>query len=275
MTALDDLQAELSAATNRLLATAATLSDRDIAAPSLLPGWTLGHVLVHVARNGDSLLNLLTWAKTGVYTPQYPTAEARDAEIAEGAGRSAKEQHADLADGAARFDDYALRMPPEAWAATVSGLRPPEHPAWYVLARRIREVEIHHSDLGVGYTWADWPEGFVRRELHDALVTWPHERSRVGAVRALGRVWTGLGEGPLVDGPDRTLLAWVCGRLGAGEGEAGGLVVRDAGSGDHPSEEGPRLAGEPPAAPPWLTISAPRGLPATPPEEYPCLTPVT
>ncbi|MFG1879257.1 maleylpyruvate isomerase N-terminal domain-containing protein [Sphaerisporangium sp. NPDC049003] len=54
--------------------------------PSLLAGWARGHVLTHVARNADGHINFLTWARTGVYTPQYPTPCAREAEIAEGAG---------------------------------------------------------------------------------------------------------------------------------------------------------------------------------------------
>lgn len=259
MTVLDDLQAELTAATNRMLATAATLSDADVTAPSLLAGWTRGHVLTHVARNADSHINLVTWAKTGVYTPQYPTPGAREAEIAEGAGRPIAEQHADLADSAARLGAAFATMPPQAWAAAVRGMRPPDHPAWYLLARRIREVEIHHADLGAGYTWADWPEEFVLRELHDAMAGWPYAESTVSAVHAGDRSWTGLGEGPVVEGPPPAVLAWLTGRLpDGGTGEAGG--------GTSP---GLRLAEKPPAAPPWLTMPAPPGLPATPPEEYP------
>src|SRR5256885_15091039 len=59
--------------------------------PSLLPGWTRGHVLTHVARNGDGLGNLLRWARTGTETPMYASREARRADIEAGAGRSAAE----------------------------------------------------------------------------------------------------------------------------------------------------------------------------------------
>ena len=45
----------------------------------LLPGWTVGHVLTHVARNADAYTNLLTWARTGVETPAYASPEAREA----------------------------------------------------------------------------------------------------------------------------------------------------------------------------------------------------
>jgi uncharacterized damage-inducible protein DinB len=44
----------LAAATDRVLATATTLSDAEAREPSLLPGWSRGHVLTHIARNADS-----------------------------------------------------------------------------------------------------------------------------------------------------------------------------------------------------------------------------
>jgi hypothetical protein len=50
--------------------------------PSLLPGWSRRTVIAHVARNADALCNLLTWARTGVETPMYASAEAREAAIA-------------------------------------------------------------------------------------------------------------------------------------------------------------------------------------------------
>src|SRR5256885_1453499 len=48
------LLGEVDRATSRLLATAAA-PDGDPTAPSLLPGWSRGHVLSHVARNADGL----------------------------------------------------------------------------------------------------------------------------------------------------------------------------------------------------------------------------
>ncbi|WP_220183006.1 maleylpyruvate isomerase family mycothiol-dependent enzyme [Sphaerisporangium album] len=257
MSVLDDLGTELDAATKRLLATAAAMPDRDVTAPSLLPGWTRGHVLTHVARNADSHVNLLTWAKTGVFTPQYPTPEAREAQIAEGAGRAAAEQHADLIASSARFDAALREMPPQAWHATVAGMTGTGHPAWYVLVRRVREVEIHHIDLGAGYTRADLPDAFVLRELHDAVAMWPRAGSPISAIHTGGRSWTGLGEGPELRGDAPLVLAWVTGRLD-GDPRTAGLEFT-----------GLRLAERPPAAPKWPTMSAPPGLPPTPPEEYP------
>jgi maleylpyruvate isomerase len=130
MTVLPAVQAELASATNQLLATAASLSDADLAAPSLLPGWTRGHVLTHVARNADSHINLLTWARTGDRTPQYPSVEAREAEIEAASARSAARQLADLDDSAGRLAAAIRDLPQAAWSAQVQGMRPPPHPAW-------------------------------------------------------------------------------------------------------------------------------------------------
>ncbi|MFF5205358.1 maleylpyruvate isomerase family mycothiol-dependent enzyme [Streptosporangium sp. NPDC000396] len=268
MNVIDTFQAELAASTNHLLATVAGLSDADVAAPSRLPGWTRGHVLAHVARNADSLVNLANWARTGVETPQYPSQEARDAGIEAGAARPAKEQLADLEDSAARLAEAIRAVPAERWTTMVGGMRPPGHPAWYTLVRRLREVEVHHVDLGAGYECADWPEAFVRRDLHDTMVAWPHDLSTVSEIIVEEvkdgdkhhQVWSGLGSGPVVQGDAWSLLGWLTGRSPG----AGLRVMPEGAAGNRPAAAGPL-----PAPPPWLTRLAPSHLPAAPPEEYP------
>ncbi|MGV9307421.1 maleylpyruvate isomerase family mycothiol-dependent enzyme [Nonomuraea sp. NPDC003727] len=258
MTVLAALRAELAAATDRLLATVGALDDAEVAAPSLLPGWSRGHVITHVARNADGLGNLLTWARTGVETPQYPDRARRTADIEAGAGRPAAEQRADLAAGAARLAAAIEELPEQAWSARVSALMPPPHPTWYVLVRRVRELELHHVDLGAGYTPADWPDAFVRRELHDSLACWPYGESTVGGIVVTAPVgeWSDLGKGPVVRGEARDVLAWLTGRS-AGQG------IRVV-----PEEPGAAPAEVPPP-PPWLTMPAPADLPSAPPDTYP------
>ena len=85
---IDLLIEQNEAAVDRLLESASGLSDEQVREPSLLPDWTKGHVLTHVARNADGLRNLLIWAQTGVETPMYPSAEDRAADIEAGASRS-------------------------------------------------------------------------------------------------------------------------------------------------------------------------------------------
>ncbi|WP_181449184.1 maleylpyruvate isomerase family mycothiol-dependent enzyme [Nonomuraea aridisoli] len=265
MTVLPRLQAELADVTNRLLVTAASLSDTDLTDPSLLSGWSRGHVLAHVAASTDSHLNLLTWARTGVRTPQYASYAARAAEIEAGAARSASRHLAALEDGAARLAAAIRDLPEHAWSARVEGMRPPPHPAWYVLVRRVREIGFHLVDMAAGYGPADWPQAFVRRELHDCRRSWPRERGTVSEVvfmdggRAVER-WRDLGRGPAVAGAPADMLAWLTGRS---DGE--GVRLVPVGRSCTPGPGGARL----PEPPPWLTMPAPADLPATPPEDYP------
>ena len=91
----------LAMATERLLTTATALSDAQMRDPSLLPGWTRGHVLTHVARNADGLVNLMRWARTGTKIPMYASAESRSADVEAGSGRPAASLAADVRESAA------------------------------------------------------------------------------------------------------------------------------------------------------------------------------
>src|SRR5262252_8769410 len=93
----------IAEADGRLIASASALTDDQLRVPSLLPGWSRGHVLTHIARNADGLSNLLTWAKTGTETPQYESWEARNAQIDDGANRPADDIIADLSRSSEAF----------------------------------------------------------------------------------------------------------------------------------------------------------------------------
>ena len=110
---------EIDGATAQVLATAARFTDADARAPSLLPGWSRGHVLTHLARNADGGQRLLSWARTGVEAAEYPSMAARTAEIEAGAGRSASQLRDDVLTSAERFAAEYRRMPAEAWERTV------------------------------------------------------------------------------------------------------------------------------------------------------------
>jgi maleylpyruvate isomerase len=210
----------LAAATDRLVTTANAVSDAQAREPSLLPGWSRGHVLTHIARNADGLGNLLRWARTDSETPMYASAESRSADIEAGAGRPAADLAADVRESAAAFAAEAAGMPEDAWTALVRALYGPPFPALGVLEHRLSEVEIHHVDLAAGYSPGDWPEDFLSEAL-----------PRVAGVFA-GRddvppcvAWAEGAKDPLRLGPDQAgpapvhvrgqpadLLAWLLGR---------------------------------------------------------------
>jgi maleylpyruvate isomerase len=217
----------LGQSTARLLATADALSDTQAAAASRLPGWTRGHVLTHLARNADGFRNLLAWARTGDETPMYPSEEARDRAVQEGAGRSAAELAADVRVSAAALAAAAQDLPAGAWDALVAR-RGDTFPARAILPRRLSELEIHHVDLDAGYRPADWPASFVAATLVRVAGDFA---GRADAPACLARPVgldaafpigasagsTGPASQVTVSGPPAALLAWLIGR-GTGTG---------------------------------------------------------
>jgi maleylpyruvate isomerase len=205
---------EVDRATSRLIATARKLDDAAVAGPSLLPGWTRGHVLAHLALNADGCVNLLTWARTGVTTPMYASDEQRDADIRATSANPPAELVAALVSGAERVDAAVAEMPPEAWAAEVTMRRGFTAPAAYLPWARLRELEIHHADLDAGYGSADWPAWFTTRLLHELAVEFDGRMSPVRLHDDDTGNDTVIGTDPstTVSGPGHEIAAWLCGR---------------------------------------------------------------
>ncbi|MFJ5119284.1 maleylpyruvate isomerase family mycothiol-dependent enzyme [Kitasatospora sp. NPDC088548] len=223
--------------TGRLLHTVAGLKPEAVAEPSALPGWTRGHVLAHLARNADSLVNLLNGARTGTDIPQYASAEARDQGIEEGAPRPLDAQLADLRESAERFAAAAAELPAETWSAEVRHRAGYTFEATEIPWKRLMELEYHHVDLDAGHTPAHWPESFAVAEFHrlaarlaDSAELPPVEliaddtadRARIGAAPDT--------PGLTAEGPVRALAAWLAGRSD-GDGlqvHRGGVQLADA-----------------------------------------------
>ncbi|MFI7003901.1 maleylpyruvate isomerase family mycothiol-dependent enzyme [Nocardia sp. NPDC050175] len=212
----------LAEATDRLLDTMRKLGDNEAAEASLLPGWSRGHVLAHVARNADSLLNLLLWAHTGVEIPQYASMYLRDFDIEAGAPRPASAQLADNEASTKRWLALANSLTEDTWHAEVRTRQGRPIPASEVRWMRLQEVEIHHVDLNTGYTPADWPAAFVARVLGQATVDMNRitaaatEPVPAFALRATDTDFTGIvgADSPdnTVVGPAASLAAWLLGR---------------------------------------------------------------
>ena len=163
------LNDQIDQATQRLIDTARIITEPDLRAPSLLPGWTRAHVLAHLARGADAMRNLLVGVRSGQDRPAYVSAEARQADIEHGAGMRANELMADLADSAMAWRTIARQLPDEGWQVPVRILDSAPFPADQLLTRRLVEVELHHCDLGAGYGPADWPAAFADLDLAEPM----------------------------------------------------------------------------------------------------------
>ncbi|MFG2892549.1 maleylpyruvate isomerase family mycothiol-dependent enzyme [Streptomyces sp. NPDC048248] len=209
--------AALDTAAERLLAGLASLDDDGIAQPSALPGWTRGHVLSHLARQAPALERLLDWARTGVETPQYASRQARDAEIEAGAHRTASALVADVRETAAHFRRTVAELPAPAWQATIRPFTGELCTPRRILVIRLRELELHHVDLAIGYGVDDIPAPALEIILADVLGYYaeaervPDFALRDGQGAVLARFGTG---GPIVTGSRAAALGWLSGRTG-------------------------------------------------------------
>jgi maleylpyruvate isomerase len=221
---LSDNLALLAHETRLLVRTASGLDDLTIREPSLCEGWTRAHVLSHIARNADGLANLVSWAVTGTPVPMYASPQAREADIAAGATRSAREILTDVTESAARFASAApgLAGPPEQaevemrTGRRVRGGRLP--------TLRLLEVVFHHVDLDAGFTFADADPGFVRRAIANAVTRMESGSPRPGVLLRSdsGDKWS-LGDGAQeVTGTNAALLHWLA------RGDGAGLSSQDA-----------------------------------------------
>ena len=157
----------------RLLQTLDSLTDDQCREPSALPGWTRGHVLSHLARNAESHVHVLQCAARGEVGEQYVGgAKARKEGIETHALDSAESLVASV-----RKSIYALEGQ---WAATNSE-------GWQghgvnsagatiamsdIVFLRWREVEVHHADLALAFTFANWNSTYVRYELDRQVMMW-------------------------------------------------------------------------------------------------------
>jgi maleylpyruvate isomerase len=173
----------------------------DVAAPSRLPDWTVGHVLTHLARNADSNTRVLRAAERGEIVDRYEGGgPGRDAEIEAGFQRPAAEQVADINGSIERLEhQWSVQDRWDGRSRETSGR---EIPISDLPFMRWREVEVHRADLGLGYEPVDWPSGYVREELRTLEMRW-------NARRPMGL--TGLPERALQQ-PPHVRLAWLLGR---------------------------------------------------------------
>lgn len=220
---------EVALAQQQLEAAIADLSDADLRVESRCPGWTRGHVLTHLARNAEGLANLARWALDGEVVAMYEPGR-RDADIEEGASRSAGEIRFDVAAGnvlaisALGLLEGAVATDPLLAERVVRlGEDPEQGPE--VFARRLplmrlQEVVLHHHDLDVGLRPDQWQPALVDVGLPYA---WRRVADGLEDPPTLLRVdgWEGDDDAVTVEprgsdvkvyGSGAELLAWITGR---------------------------------------------------------------
>ncbi|RBY78915.1 hypothetical protein DQ238_11030 [Geodermatophilus sp. TF02-6] len=196
----------------RLFGTAlGRMTDEEFDGPSLLPGWDRRHVVAHVTRNADGLVNLLTWARTGVETPMYPSPEAREAGIAETAALDPPRLRVELIAATARLADAVRGLPDAAWSVELRTMQGRSVPASVVPWMRCLEVYVHAVDLDAGVGFGDVPEEVQAAVVDEVFRAWERRDEVPDVVVFAGdREW---GSGAVaVSGPLPAVTAWLTGR---------------------------------------------------------------
>jgi maleylpyruvate isomerase len=126
------------------------ISDDVARRPSRLPGWSVGHVLTHIARNADSVVWRLEGAARGEQRDQYPGGvEQRRDDIEAGAGRPASALVDDVRQTSAAVERVMADLPAAAWDAPSRTSRGVVESSRDAVLSRWREVVVHHGDLGL------------------------------------------------------------------------------------------------------------------------------
>ena len=135
--------------------------------PSLLPGWTRGHVLTHLARNADGMVRTLPGTVRGERS-RCTTARPSARPTSRWGRTDPAELVRDVADSARRLDETWSTLGDADWLADAVTRTGPL-PALRLIGMRWREVEIHRVDLADGYGPGDWPASFVAPLLPSLL----------------------------------------------------------------------------------------------------------
>jgi maleylpyruvate isomerase len=201
------------------------LTDDDFDGPSLLPGWTRHILLAHLARNADALLNLLTWARTGIETPMYPSPGARQEQLAATAASPPAQLRRDVVDASRRLALAMDTLPDEAWAASVRTAQGRSVPAAEVPWLRAREAWAHGVDLDAGITFAPVPTDVTVALIDDVFRTWARRDAVPDLILIAGDHEWGTGS-VAVAGSLPAAAAWVTGRSAGTDLTADGALPR-------------------------------------------------
>jgi len=148
----------------RLLADIEPLSEDDIRAPSRLPRWSRAHVLAHLINKANAHGPLFGGPRAGEVRHLYPPGHDQDLAADAGAHRSAHQLRSELRRAFGDLEGAWAALDDDHWdceAVMMAGPRTMTE----IVSHHLRNVEVHHVDLGIGYEPRDWPETFVEGEL--------------------------------------------------------------------------------------------------------------
>jgi maleylpyruvate isomerase len=150
----------------------ARLDQQQLTGPSLLSGWTRGHILAHVGYNARALSRLLEWARTCQELPMYSSSEQRSHEIDYGATLSIDALRSLVVHSDVALSTAWRSLPPDRWSYPVRTAQGRTVAVSETAWMRAREVWIHAVDLNTGGSFHDFPPQYTDALIGDVIQTW-------------------------------------------------------------------------------------------------------
>ncbi|MFF0264368.1 maleylpyruvate isomerase family mycothiol-dependent enzyme [Kribbella sp. NPDC004536] len=204
---------DVQAIADQLLALVAGLDEETARGDSVLPGWTRGHVITHIAYFSEAMTRQVEEALQGRLIEVYDGGRpARDAAIEAGADRPAPELRAHLTQAVTTLMSSWDKVSPTDWPLPIlhrnSNLAAGLQATW-------RELTIHTSDLNLGVTPATWSEDFCLHLLDFLRPRTPENTHLI--LQSPTTTWeNGTGTELKLKGTLTDLTAWYSGRTPAG-----------------------------------------------------------
>jgi maleylpyruvate isomerase len=207
----------------RLAALVAGLDDAAAPAATALPGWHRGHLLTHLINLSDAFVRQTEYARRGERVDVYDGGRpARDAAIEAGADRPIRVLRAELSRATGQLDQAWAALDPVDWERPVSYR---DGTMRDVLLAQWREIEIHTTDLLLGYRPAGWTLAFVNHLMAFLAARVPDGTALALLSRDRSRRWElGAGQPVEIVGDPPDLATWLAGRQPYGP-----LIVAEGG----------------------------------------------